>query len=206
MFFFLYLEIYDRVERVRVNLSDLTIPSNFPICRHVNHLTLISTNEINNCILSPSLISSFIHLSSIRHLIINTQTSLINLNQLFPLMSLYSLDISWSQLRSYFYLSNIKNLSLISECISWKEIQYLITNLIPKLEHLQMNVTTSDECQDILNILLSPINKNNLISIKICICQTLSDQIKQDLEPILLSSQWVKVKFRMDNWYLYIWK
>jgi hypothetical protein len=121
-------------------------------------------------------------------------------------MSLYSLDISWSQLRSYFYLSNIKNLSLISECISWKEIQYLITNLIPKLEHLQMNVTTSDECQDILNILLSPINKNNLISIKICICQTLSDQIKQDLEPILLSSQWVKVKFRMDNWYLYIWK
>jgi len=69
-----------------------------------------------------------------------------------------------------------------------------------------MNVTTSNECQKILNILLSSKNKNNLISIKICICQTLSDQIKQDLEPIFLSSLWIKVKYRMDNWYLYIWK
>jgi hypothetical protein len=69
-----------------------------------------------------------------------------------------------------------------------------------------MNVTTSDECRQILNFLLSHRYKNNLISIKICICQTLSDQIKEDLEPILLSSQWIKVKWRMDNWYLYIWK
>ena len=121
-------------------------------------------------------------------------------------MSLDSLDIAWSQLCPYSILSNIKNLCLISECVSWKEIDYLINNLIPQLEHLQMNVTTSDECRDILNILLSPIYKNNLISIKICICQTLSDQIKQDLEPILLSSQWIKVKWKMDNWYLYIWK
>ncbi len=121
-------------------------------------------------------------------------------------MSLQSLDIAWSQLRPYFVLSNIKILSLISECVSWKEIQYLINHLIPQLEHLQMNVTTSDECQQILNILLSPKYENHLISIKICICQTLSDQIKQDLEPILLSSQWIKVQFRMDNWYLYIWK
>jgi hypothetical protein len=121
-------------------------------------------------------------------------------------MSLHSLDIAWSQLRPYFSISNIKILSLISECVSWKEIQYLINHLIPHLEHLQMNVTTSDECREILNILLSPLYKNNLISIKICICQTLSDQIKQDLEPILLSSQWIKVKWRMDNWYLYIWK
>jgi hypothetical protein len=180
--------------------------SNFPICRHVNHLTLMATNEPNNCILSPNLISSFVRLSSVRHLIINTQTSLINLNQILPSMSLQSLDIAWSQLRPYFYLSNIKILSLISECVSWKEIQYLIKNLIPQLEHLQMNVTTSDECQQILDILLSLKSHNNLISIKICICQTLSDQIKQDLEPIFYSSQWIKVQFRMDNWYLYIWK
>lgn len=176
----------------------------FPICRHVNHLTLVSTSE--NSQLSLKQLSSFLCLSSIRHLIINSQTSLSNLNELFPLLTLDSLDITWSQLRSNYSLSNIKNLSLISECVSWKEIQYLITQLIPQLEHLQMNVTTSDECQNILNILLSPIYKNNLISIKICICQTLSDQIKQDLEPIFLSTQWIKVKFRMDNWYLYIWK
>ena len=121
-------------------------------------------------------------------------------------MSLYSLDIAWSHLRSCFTLSNIKILSLISECVSWKDIQYLIVHLIPQLEHLQMNVTTSHECRLILDFLLSPLHKNNLISIKICICQTLSDQIKQELEPILLSSQWIKVKWRMDNWYLYIWK
>ena len=71
-------------------------------------------------------------------------------------MSLYSIDISWSQIYPYLkYLSNIKNLSLISECITWKEIEYLINNFIQNLEHLQLNVTTSDECQKILNILLS---------------------------------------------------
>jgi hypothetical protein len=177
-----------------------------PLCRHVNHLTLFSNNEINNSPISLHKISSLICLSSIRHLIINTPTSFFNFNQLFLSMSLDSLDIAWSQLCPYSILSNIKNLCLISECVSWKEIDYLINNLIPQLEHLQMNVTTSDECREILNILLSPIYKNNLISIKICICQTLSDQIKQDLEPIFLSTQWIKVKFRMDNWYLYIWK
>ncbi|CAF0933027.1 unnamed protein product [Rotaria sp. Silwood1] len=199
-------EIYDRVERVRINLSEFSFNTNTPSCRHVNHLTLISNNETNQCIISPNIISSIVCLSSVRHLTINTQTSLFNFNQLLTLMSLHSLDIAWSQLRPDFLLSNIKILSLISECVSWKEIQYLITNLIPQLEHLQMNVTTSNECRQILNFLLSPKYKNNLISIKICICQTLSDQIKQDLEPILLSSQWVKVKWRMDNWYLYIWK
>jgi hypothetical protein len=200
------LDIYDHVERIRINLSDINIPRNFPICRHVNHLTLMSTNESDNILHSPDIISSFVCLLSIRHLIVNTQTSLINLNQLLPLMSLQSLDIAWSQLRPYFFLSNIKILSLISECVSWKEIQYLIEKLIPQLEHLQMNVTTSDECQQILNILLSPKYRNKLISIKICICQTLSDQIKQDLEPIFHSKQWINVQFRMDNWYLYIWK
>lgn len=201
----MFLGIYDRVERVRINLSDLNNSSSFPICRHVNHLTLISTNE--NCIISPNELSSFLCLSSVRHLIVNSQINLSYLNHLFPLMSLHSLDITWSQLRSNSYsLINIKNLSLISECISWKEVNYLIFSLIPKLEHLQMNVTTSDECQNILNILLSPNYKNNLISIKICICQTLSDQIKQDLEPLFFSTQWIKVKFCMDNWYLYIWK
>ncbi|CAF0786854.1 unnamed protein product [Adineta steineri] len=199
-------EIYDRVERVRINLSECSITPNFPLCRHVKYLTLISNNESSNYIISPTLLSSLVSLSSIRHLIINTQTTLFHFNQLFSLMSLHSLDIAWSQLRPYFSLTNIKILSLISECVSWKEIQYLIQYLIPELEHLQMNVTTSDECREILNILLSPNYKNNLISIKICICQTLSDQIKQDLEPILLSSQWIKVKWRMDNWYLYIWK
>ncbi|CAF0817071.1 unnamed protein product [Rotaria sordida] len=199
-------EIYDRVERVRINLSEFSINTNIPSCRHVKHLTLFSNNETNKCIISPNIISSLVCLPSVRHLIINTQTSLFNFNQLFTLMSLHSLDIAWSQLRPYFLLSNIKILSLISECVSWKEIQYLIIHLIPQLEHLQMNVTTSNECRQILNFLLSPKYKNNLISIKICICQTLSDQIKQDLEPILLSSQWIKVKWRMDNWYLYIWK
>ncbi|UJR28018.1 hypothetical protein I4U23_009278 [Adineta vaga] len=198
--------IYDRVERVRINLSESSTACNFPMCRHVKHLTLMSTSESQNGVISTDVISSLISPSSIHHLIINTPTLLIDLNQLFPLTSLHSLDIMWSQLRHYSFLSNIKLLSLISECVSWREIQYLINHLIPRLEHLQMNVTTSDECREILNFLLSPYYANKLISIKICICQTLSDQIKQDLEPIFLSSQWIQVKWKIDSWYLYIWK
>lgn len=181
--------------------------SSIPKIRHVNHLTLISNNEqFHPCMMSCEDISSRICLSTVRHLIINTQTSSFDFSRLLSLLSLRSLDIAWSQIRPDFSLSNIKILSLISECVSCKEIQYLINYLIPKLEHLQMNVTTSDECRKILNFLLSPKSSNSLISIKICICQTLSDQIKLDLEPLLLSSQWIKVKWKMDNWYLYLWK
>ena len=121
-------------------------------------------------------------------------------------MSLQSVEISWSQFRLHPCWSNIRILSLLGECISWIDIDHLIKDLIPQLEHLQMNVTTSEECQKILDILLSPTSNNRLISMKICICQTLSDQIREDLEPRFSSSQWIPVRYQMDHWYLYIWK
>lgn len=194
------------MRHVRINLSDWNVISNFPRCRYVSHLTLVATNESHNFNFSIDSISCFVCLSSIRHLIINTQNPSINFNQLIPLMSLQSLEISWSQFRLYSCWSNIKILSLTGEYVSWKDINYLIQHLIPQLEHLQINVTTSDECQKILDILLSPTCDNQLISMKICICQTLSDQIKEDLQPRFSSSQWIEVKFQIDHWYLYIWK
>lgn len=202
----LSIEIYDRVDHVRINLSERCLPSNFPPCRHVNQLTLMSNNDNNSCLLSPQNLSAMLCVSSIRHLMISTSLSLIDFNPFFSSMSLHALDIAWSQLRSMDSLSNLKILSLIRECVSWKEIQHLINHLIPRLEHLQMNVTTSEECRLILDFLLAPNQKNHLRSVKICICQTLSDQIQHDLQPLLLSSQWISVKWRMDNWYLYIWK
>ncbi|CAF0900200.1 unnamed protein product [Adineta ricciae] len=198
--------IYDRVERVRINLSESFNPCNFSTCQNVKHLTLVCNNDITNGTVSADIVSSFVRLASIRHLIINSQTSMIDLSSLASLTPLHSIDIAWSQLRPYAFLTNIKSLSLISECVSWREIEHLISYLIPQLEHLQLNVTTSDECREILNFLLAPGSTNKLISIKICICQTLSDQIQHDLEPLLLSSQWTQVRWKMDNWYLYIWK
>ena len=200
------VEIYDRVEHVRINLSERCLPSNFSPCRRVHQLTLMSNNDNNSCLLSATHLSAILGVSSVRHIIINTSLSLVDFNPLLSSMSLHAMDIAWSQLRSLGSLSNLKILSLIRECVSWIEIHYLITHLIPHLEHLQMNVTTSDECRLILDFLLSPKMENNLKSIKICICQTLSDQIQHDLQPLLLSSQWISVKWRMDNWYLYIWK
>lgn len=206
MYRYICLGIYDRVRHVRVNLSDWNVISNFPRCRHVSHLTIVCTNESQIIDLSIESIASFVCLSSIRHLIINTQTCSINFNQLVPLMSLQSLEISWSQFHPYSCWSKIKNLSLINEYVGWKDINYLINNLIPQLEHLRINVTTSEECQKILDILLSPLCENQLISMKICICQTLSDQIEEDLQPRFSSSQWLEVKFHIDHWYLHIWK
>jgi hypothetical protein len=200
------LGIYDRVERVRINLSERAISSKFPSCRHVKQLTLISNNDQHGHLLSPANLSSMICLSSVRHLIINAQISLIDFYPLLSSMSFDAIDIAWSQLRSFISLVNVKILSLIRECVSWQDVTYLIENLTPQLEHLQMNVTTSDECRLILNVLLSIEKENCLRSMKICICQTLSDQIQQDLQPLLLSSQWTPVKWKMDNWYLYIWK
>lgn len=174
----------------------------------MNHITLISNNNHVNCSTFPltQQLSSFLSLSSIRHLILNTALSSNCLQQLLSSLSLHSLDITHSQLQSNFHLEKIKILSLINETVSWKEIEYLVTNLIPNLEHLQMIVTTSQECQRILDILLSYNRPNRLISIKICICQTLSDQIQADLQPKFSSNQWISVKYQMDNWYLYIWK
>ncbi|CAF0827179.1 unnamed protein product [Adineta ricciae] len=198
--------IYDRVERVRINLSESFNPCNFSTCQNVKHVTLVCNDDITNDTVSADIVSSFVRLTSVSHLIINSQTAMIDLSSLTSLTSLHSLDITWSQLRPYTFLTNIKSLSLTSECVSWREIQHLMNNLIPQLEHLRMNVTTSDECREILNFLLAPSSTNRLISIKICICQTLSDQIQHDLEPLLLSSQWTEVRWKMDNWYLYIWK
>lgn len=205
-FDFLYLEIYDRVERVRINLSERCLSSDFPMCRHVKQLILMSNNDQQTCLVTPMNLSSLIHLRSVEHLILNTSLSLIHFHSVFLSMSLETLDISWSQLRSFISIGNIKKLSLIRECVSWKEIDYLIYQFLPQLEHLQMNVTTSDECRLILNCLLSRQRVNLLRSLKICICQTLSDQIQHDLQPLLVSSEWISVKWRMDNWYLYIWK
>ena len=200
------LEIYDRVERVRLNLSERCLSSDFPTCRHVKQLTLISNNDQPSCVVTPMNLSSLIHLPSVHHLILNTSLALVHFHPAFLAMSLDTLDIAWSQLRSLSSIGKIRNLSLIRECVSWREIDYLVYQFLPQLEHLQMNVTTSDECRLILNCLLSRQRVNLLRSLKICICQTLSDQIQQDLQPLLVSSEWIPVKWRMDNWYLYIWK
>ena len=121
-------------------------------------------------------------------------------------MSLTAMEISWSQFSALNCFSKLTNLSLSRECVSWREIQYIVYQLIPRLEHLQMNVTTSEECRLILDVLLTPTTINNLRSIKICICQTLSDQIQRDLQPLFLLPHWIPVKWHMDNWYLYVWK
>jgi len=193
---------------VRFNLSigNSQPLSYFPQCRNVNNLTLISNETIHLSSLSLVNLSSYISLSKLRHLILNTQLNRQDLEQLFSSMSLHSLDINYSQLHSNLNLSTIKNLSLINEPISSEDIDYLIQCLIPHLEHLQMIVKTSFDCQQVLDSLLSLTKCNRLISIKICICQTLSDEIERDLQPKFSSNQWIPVKYQMDSWYLYIWK
>lgn len=199
-------EIYDRVEHIRLNLSERIFSSNFPICRHASQLTLISNTDFHALSIPPARIAARINLSSIRHLVVNAQLSLPDWNSVFSSMPLTSVEISWSQLRSLNCFENLKMLSLSRECVSWREIQYITTRLVPRLEHIQMNVTTSEECRLILDVILAPNFINQLRSIKICICQTLSDQIQHDLQPLFLVPNWVPVKWRMDNWYLYIWK
>lgn len=189
-----------------MNLAEYPAGSDFPACRHAKHLTLTSNNDIRPSPDALDSLSSLVCLASVRHLVINTQTSSLDWNGLAPLPALHSLDIAWSELRPYSFLPRVKALSLTSECVSWRDVQYLLHSLVPQLEHLQVNVTTSDECRKTPDVLLSPDIDNRLVSIKICICQTLSDQIKHDLEPMLLSPRWVRVQWRMDSWYLYIWK
>ena len=164
------------MDRVRINLSEIFIAPTFPPCRHANHLTLISDIDPNSHVLTPSVLSSLFHLSSVRHLIVNTSVSLTTYYPLFATMHFDSLDIAWSQLGPSFPLATVKSLSLISECVFWEDIEDLIMHRASHLEHLQMNVTTSDVCRRILDLLLSSRRSNHLISIKICICQTLSDQ------------------------------
>ena len=132
------LEIYDRVERVRLNLSERCLSSDFPTCRHVKQLTLISNNDQQSCLVTPMNLSSLIHLPSVHHLILNTSLPLAHFHSAFLSMSLDTLDIAWSQLRSFVSIGKIKNLSLIRECVVWKEIEYLVYQFLPHLKHLQM--------------------------------------------------------------------
>ena len=202
------LRIYDRVNRVRVNLAEIITAPKFPPCRYANHLTLISDSDTPSHILTPSVLSSLVHLSSVRHLIVSTSVSIAPYYPLFATMHFDSLDIAWSQLDPSFPLASVKSLSLTSECVFYEDVENVIMHRAPHLEHLQMNVTTSDACRRILDLLLSSRRSNALVTIKICICQTLSDQSERDLAPMLssLSSHPTVVKWRMDSWYLYIWK